>query len=797
MANKRLNTTITIGGTVTPGLKSALGSTSSMLKGIGKSIGELVRKQSELKSGIRTFESMGKSVDGLRLKYLNNIKTIDALRVAQNRLQQGQERQDRINSKAVKVGAAGVGATVAGGAIIRSVVPGVNEAKHYETEKSRITALGLGDAVSHEAFTYAKQIKTFGTSQLENLELTRDALSIFTTMHDTENVVPTLAKMKFGNAAIYGAKGKENEAAFMDMLKVVELRGGAHSKEEFEAQANLIQKVVSATGGRVGASEWRNVISTGGIAAKLTRDDAFYYQLEPLVQMQGGDKVGTGLSASYSSLYQGRTTKRAAMNLDKYGLIGDRSKVKHDKVGQTSQLNPGALLGSDLFRESQYEWVKQILIPTLAKKGVTEDKEIADVIASIVSNRKGADLLATMVLQRGLIDKDEKKNRGAYDVNQIFGEAQKNASGMEIKAHADLADVKLRLGGQILPLYTKALVMASNALEKFSKFSERNPKLTSTLVIGVTALGVGLAVVGPLLVAAAGAMGIYAGAQMMMTRALVGGGATSAIGLLGRGLASVGRIIPGLLAVLRPLALAFMISVAPMAVIAGVAVGIAAAGLLIWKYWEPLKAFFSGFGTALMAGLAPVGEAISAAFAPVWAVLKPVVMPVLETMGGWVKSLAGWFGDLLTPVGAASQTTTDFGNAGKVCGEVVAAAFNFMLTPINMVLKSIKWIGDNIGGVIDKTMQLGANAGTLVSGGWNAAKSLFTGPTPTMAGTVPVLPPVRGIGAAAGASSSTTNTFNITQQPGQDARALADEITKLQQREHAVKSRSSMRDGTQ
>jgi phage-related tail protein len=31
-----------------------------------------------------------------------------------------------------------------------------------------------------------------------------------------------------------------------------------------------------------------------------------------------------------------------------------------------------------------------------------------------------------------------------------------------------------------------------------------------------------------------------------------------------------------------------------------------AAGVLIWKYWGPIKAFFSGFFTGVIQGLAPV-----------------------------------------------------------------------------------------------------------------------------------------------------------------------------------------------
>jgi len=79
--------------------------------------------------------------------------------------------------------------------------------------------------------------------------------------------------MNFANHAFFGeAEGADNERKFMDMLTVIELRGGLENKEKFEAQANIVQQVITATGGRVGPNEWLNMIKTGGIAAKGLKD---------------------------------------------------------------------------------------------------------------------------------------------------------------------------------------------------------------------------------------------------------------------------------------------------------------------------------------------------------------------------------------------------------------------------------------------------------------------------------------------------------------------------------------------
>jgi hypothetical protein len=768
MANKKLATTITIGGTVTSGLRAAVGSTQSMLRGLGKSVQDLTKRQKLLGESINVFGRMGKNVDGLRQRYQETIATVDRLRAAQKRLADQQARADRIQTRAGAVARAGAGASVAGGALLAAAVPGVKEAKHYQNEENRITALGMGDKTNAAAFEFAKGLKTYGTSQLENLELLRDGMSVFADLHHAEMVTPLLAKMKFGNKAVFGAeRGEQQSQQFMDMLKVIETRGGLKSEAEFSKQANIIQQVISATGGRVSATEWRHMLMTGGLAGKSMDSEALFYTFEHLVQEMGGDRAGTGLNSMYKSLYQGVAKKRSVLNLERFGLIGDKTKVKHDKAGQVSSMEPGALKDSDLFRANPFEWMEKTLLPQLAKHGITEEKQIIDTIGMIVSNSVGGSFLAEMYRQRENIHRARDRNKGAQNVDQLYDQGKNSAAGKELDAEAKLADLKLKLGQEVLPIYTKALEVATGALVKFNAFAEKNPGVTKALVVGATVLGGALVTLGPVLVATAGAMGIYAGAQMMLARATAAGALSGGISLLGRAMTGLAGVIPGLLSVVRPLALAFAIAGAPMWVVAAAAAAIGVAGLAIYKYWEPLKAFFVGFGEGLMAGMQPFID-----------VVKPVVMPILETLGGWVKSAAGWFGDLLTPIGAASETTKKFGDAGKLCGEVVAKAFNVMLTPIKAVVSSIEWLVDNAGKV--RGLFGGSSTPSLPA------------PAPQ---SLPAVPQMRGAtGAAGGQSVTQTNTFHITQQPGQDAKQLADQVAERLKRQNDVRNRSAMGD---
>ena len=266
-------------------------------------------------------------------KYLQNL----------NRVQQSTQK---MSGHVRNAGMYGAAAAATGVTAMYQLRKPINETKHVDLEENRIASLGLGKKATEEAIQYAKAMKTFGTSTLDNLQLVRDGVTAFADVHHAQMVAPTLAKMKFSNQAMYGDDGAENEKKFMDMLKVIEMRNGLKSEKAFMEQANIIQQVITATGGRVQAEEWLNVIKTGGIAAKGIENQAFYYKLEPLVQEMGGFRVGTAMMSAYQNVYQGRTTKRAANNLQNLGLIEDPSKVKHDKSGQISFLDVGAIKGA-------------------------------------------------------------------------------------------------------------------------------------------------------------------------------------------------------------------------------------------------------------------------------------------------------------------------------------------------------------------------------------------------------------------------------------------------------------------
>lgn len=480
-----------------------------------------------------------------------------------------------------------IAGAVAGGsglAVLHGMRAPIEESKKFATEQQRIAALGMGDKITGDAIAYAKAMETYGTSTRDNLSLVRDGLSVFADLHHAEMVAPTLAKMKFANEAIYGdEQGHENEKKFMDMLKVIELRGGLESEQKFKDQADKIQRVIAATGGRVQGEEWLNVIKTGGVAAKGLTDEALYYQMEPLVQEMGGHRVGTAMMSAYSNIYQGKTTKRSAMMLDQFGLIADPSKVKHDKVGQISQLGVGALKGSEIFRENQFEWMEKILLPALKAKGITEKQDVLDAMGGMFSNRTASNLFAQMYLQRDQIHKNAKLNAGADGIGTLYGRARQTSAGAELELAARRNDLYKQFGDSIMPAYVVALQFATAAMKGFTNWMAANPRTAQVLATGLGIVALALVAIGGIfLVVAPLMLGFFATRFAFAAMGIQGTLLSRVLGFVASGfrLAGTALLWLGRALLMNPIGLTIA--------------AIATAAYLIYRYWGPISGFFSG-----------------------------------------------------------------------------------------------------------------------------------------------------------------------------------------------------------
>ncbi|MEX4004926.1 phage tail tape measure protein [Paraburkholderia sp. EG285A] len=696
----------------------------------------------------------------------DQMRKLDAIGDREKRVASARRNMEKMQGVAAGMAVGGYAARSTGTHVLGDLRESLNEAKEFQREEMRVRALGLGDRASNDAVGYVKSMNQYGVSRNDNMVMMRDALSIFADEHHAQMVMPTLAKMKFANDSLYGSEDAHaNEEKFMNMLKVIELRGGTKNEATFKDEANMVQKVITATGGRVGGDQWRDFIQTGGVAAKQLRKDAFYYQMEPLIQEMGGHAVGTGLMSAYSNAYQGKTTVRAAKQMMALGLL-DPKMVEYTKIGTIKQVKPGALAGGDQLKASPLEWLEKVLLPKLAAKGITDPDKVKDMISTIFTNRTAANLFTTMYMQRDQIHKNEHLNAGADGIDEGAEKGKQISQGRELEAMRQLKDLKTEMGEKITPMYNAGLELTASATQKVVGFMKEHSTATKVILTVLAALAAILVVCGTLTIALAGVLGPMAVLKFSMSTLGMEGGllaralgmGASAFRLLGSAIMFVGRMF-----LMNPIGLA----------ITAIALG----AYLIYQYWEPIKAFFGGLWDGVRATFAG---------AVTWFSTLPATFAAFGSniIGGLVNGITGGLGTVKDAiVNVASSTVGWFKE--------------------KLGIHSPSRVFAELGGFMSEGAAIGMEGGQgriAKAAAGMATVAAVTFGAPGLAGASPLVRPTVPIdtraplanqpAAAAAASATAPIVINIYPQAGADPQAIARAVAaELDRRESAKRSR--------
>lgn len=254
----------------------------------------------------------------------------------------------------------------------------------------------------------------------------------------------------------------------------------------------------------------------------------------------------------------------------------------------------------------------------------------------------------------------------------------------QLKIAGNMASIlAIKFGTLFLPLVSQALSFITPLIDRLTQWVDANPTLARN--IGLVAAAVaGVLVVGGTFLALLGSVG-----------GAIGGG----LGMLAnfaRGLGTVAKHVRTAGTWLRNLYVAATIlaSVTPVGWIIGIGVALAAAAVLVFKYWKPIAGFFRGLWRGLGEGLAPVVAAIMPAFAAIGNALRPLLAPI---QAAW-----GWITRLLQPVedvgGAAENMGVRWGRViGQMLATLVGLPGQFLTAAGNIVNAIVQGINSKAG----------------------------------------------------------------------------------------------------
>lgn len=148
----------------------------------------------------------------------------------------------------------------------------------------------------------------------------------------------------------------------------------------------------------------------------------------------------------------------------------------------------------------------------------------------------------------------------------------------------------------------------------------------------------------------------------------------------------------------------------------GIVIGAIAVGaLLVYKYWQPIKAFFRGVWQGISQAAGPTLSAIGTALAP--------LKPAWDAVAGAIGAVFRWIGRLFQPFQATQSQLQGATDVGVRFGQSLALAFKIISWPIRTNIKLIGWLGRKIGETIGWVVVNVPVAADAIKTAWNGAMS--------------------------------------------------------------------------
>ncbi|HGD8944938.1 TPA: phage tail tape measure protein, partial [Escherichia coli] len=581
-----------------------------------------------------------------RTEQYNN--QLERERQALARVTQARERYSRAQENAGKLktgGALAIGAAAAGGyAAGRFLQPAIGFGK----EMSRVQALTRIDKNSPQFKALREQALKLGSETQF-------------TASDAASGQSFLAMAGFTPQAIQAAlPGVLN----MALAGGVELGETADIGSNILTQFNLTADQMDRVGDTLTAAFTRTNTDlralgetmkyTGPVAAKLG------ISLEEATAMAGmlannglrGSDAGTAMRASLSRLAS--PPKAAADALKELGVSVADARGK---------MRPMEDVLLDLYKATQkYGQVDQVSF----FKDIAGEEAFVGLQTLVAAAGSGELQKLTRELQGAKGEADRVAKVMADNLDGDLKNLDSAWEGLRIRI-SDLVDGPLRSVTQWL----------TRVLEKITSLAQAHPALTRQLLIAGGALLAMTATVGSLSLA----IGVLAGplAKLRLGFSLLTGSMNAV-----RVLPALWGMVTGSVSLLGG-AIGALFSPVGLIVAA-----LAGAAVLIWKYWDPIRAFFAGVFSGIMERLTPLRETFER------------FGPVFDAIGSGISQVFNWFKSLLSPMESSKETLDKCTSAGEIFGNVLGGALQLVLTPAKMLLDTLAWILEKLGVLPDE-----------------------------------------------------------------------------------------------
>lgn len=659
MASRSLKASVIIGGAITGAFRGAMSQTKDGLKAIGEEIVKVERKQRLMAHSIDSFRRVGRSVEDLQRNYAKLTRDADRLKAAQQQLANAQDRIARNNARRQEAGGQFRGAVTTFGVVAAATLAPVRSAVAFESAMLGVAKQvnGARDSAGNLTpvyFSMAKQVQKLG----REIPIATNELAL---------MVAAGARMGVANDELIGF----TRTAAM-MADAFELPAGQLA-DDMGKIAGLFHIPIPKIGDLADAINYLddNAISKGGDIIDVMRRIGGMAATLRMPEKEAAALGSTFLTLGSSAEVAG-TASNAVMRI----LGAATAQSKRVRNGLASIGFKPEQIQADMAKDAT-----GTIIKLLDKLNSLNDEQRMVASTRIFGAEYGDDIakLATGAdeykRQLALVRSEQAKG----SMSREFEARLKTTSAQWQITKNRMSEVAVVVGGALLPAINDLLKTAAPMIEGFAEWSRANPGLVKGIIGSALALtGLRVVTTGVAFAWAAlkapvlSVMGFIAKWRMNGALASMG-----RFGPLAMRIAGVVRTVGAAIAAIGggPIALA----------VAALTVG----ALIVRKYWEPIKAFFSGLWQGFAAAVQPAMASVMQAIAP--------LKPVWDMVSGAIGEAWDWFMRLIAPAEYTSGELSKVAAVGKVVGAVLANSFKIGAAVIGTVVDVVVWLGTKIG----------------------------------------------------------------------------------------------------
>jgi hypothetical protein len=417
----------------------------------------------------------------------------------------------------------------AGMKIEKGIRGSIDDAAQMQTAQVGLHSLGMSDQQNQEFMSKAFDLTKTNAflSQLDAVKARMAAIgSVGSNNQQIIDATLQTAVRAANNLQTLGYSHGDMQNTIRNLYGVVETRQQVYDPAAAKGTMDLVQKISTATGGKVTMQDMENVLRMMGTGASRLSDDGLINLMSIVDQnktmgggMGGGgagvSRVGTSFKMFQQYALGKQMTDQATQIFLDSGLLNTGAVTSNDPRQMKQQAKHAGLIDADLAMANPVKWLQdhysQLLAFTQKKQNQQKYYEGADVNDERAQSIAIARLLAALGIQttaatamsqsidphsaQRINEQREfvKQNKGVDAVND---EVMKNYDGAVQGFKASVKDLGIIIGNSVLPQVTKLVGYMRDFLVAAREFAQNNPMVTQLSVIGAAVGGAVLAIRG-------------------------------------------------------------------------------------------------------------------------------------------------------------------------------------------------------------------------------------------------------------------------------------------------------------